>query len=116
MALTYHSNACEIIHRSMARLFVVGLLDTQRMLEFDRLCLSGPRSDAGVPQIEPALQSALDLRALRAREGMSLIAFAKYFNVPPQTVISWEAGTAQPSAIIAQRLRIVAKEGLRAAH
>ncbi len=62
-ALTYQSKTCEIIHGSMARLFVAGLLDPQRMLEFDRLCLNGEEPKTKAPQIGPVLESAIALRA-----------------------------------------------------
>jgi putative transcriptional regulator len=116
MSMTYHSKAREIIHGSMARLFLAGLLDKQSMLQFDQLCLSGPAIDPDTPQIEPALQSAVALRELRAREGVSIVTFAKYLKVAPQMVISWEAGTAQPSAIVAHRLAVITKDGLPAVH
>ncbi|MEW6436119.1 MAG: transcriptional regulator [Pseudomonadota bacterium] len=116
MARTYYSKTCEIVHGAMARLYVVGLLDTQRMLEFDRLCLTDKAPQTPFPQIGTALHSAIALRALRQREGASVNAFAGYLNVEPQTVIAWEAGTLRPTTAVARLLDIVAREGLGALH
>ena len=116
MALTYCSKTCEIVHGAMARLFVAGLIDKQRMLEFDRLCLSEQEPETEAPQIGTALQSAIALRALRKREGMSVIDFARRLNIEPRTIIAWEAGVARPIAAVARLLEFIARAGLQALH
>lgn len=60
MSITYHSKICEIAHGAMAELFAVGLIDMDRMTEFDRLCVNdhpAPQANAAVlsPPAAPAL-------------------------------------------------------------
>lgn len=64
-AITYHSKICEIAHNAMAHLFVAGLIDAQRMMEFDLLCVSDaptaelPKAAAPLVSVAaPSLQTA----------------------------------------------------------
>lgn len=45
MPANYHSKICAITHNAMKRLFAAGLLDAERMFEFDLLCRTDVRRD-----------------------------------------------------------------------
>jgi DNA-binding transcriptional regulator YiaG len=53
MSITYHSKICEIAHGAMAELFAAGLIDMDRMTEFDRLCVN----DHPAPGVLPAVSA-----------------------------------------------------------
>lgn len=55
-----------------------------------------------------------ELRALREREGVSEAVFARCLDVPPQTIIAWEAGLAQPGAKTLRLLAAIEERGLSA--
>ena len=46
MTANYHSKICAIAHNAMEQLFTAGLLDAERMFEFDLLCRTDVRRDA----------------------------------------------------------------------
>ncbi|MHB8883713.1 MAG: hypothetical protein ACYC5H_01275 [Methylovirgula sp.] len=46
MTANYHSKICAIAHNAMEQLFAAGLLDAERMFEFDLLCRTDVRRDA----------------------------------------------------------------------
>jgi DNA-binding transcriptional regulator YiaG len=76
---------------------------------------TGPAASA--PQDGPSAavaRSAANLRALREREGVSEAVFARCLKVMPQTVIAWEAGRLQPSAMTLSLLAMVEEKGLNA--
>lgn len=45
MTANYHSKICAIAHNAMEQLFTAGLLDAERMFEFDLLCRTDVRRD-----------------------------------------------------------------------
>ena len=45
MTSNYHSKICAMAHGAMERLFAAGLLDAERMFEFDLLCRTDIRRD-----------------------------------------------------------------------
>jgi DNA-binding transcriptional regulator YiaG len=58
------------------------------------------RRSAGGPGVKPS-----EIRALRARMGMTREKFARYLGVSPGSIFLWETGRAQPRAGSAARLR-----------
>jgi len=51
MTATYHSKICAIAHNAMQQLFTAGLLDAERMVEFDILCRTDVTPDMDLAAI-----------------------------------------------------------------
>ncbi len=63
------------------------------------------RATAG-PRVTPA-----EVRALRARMGMTRERFARHLGVSPGSIFLWETGRATPRAASAERIRAQKKTG-----
>jgi DNA-binding transcriptional regulator YiaG len=46
MTAQYHSKVCAIAHNAMEQLFTAGLIEAERMFEFDLLCRTDVAPDA----------------------------------------------------------------------
>ena len=82
------------LHRS-------GAIDKQTMREFDALTL---------PQVRDL--SPKQIRALRARVGMSQAVFAAFLNTSVSTVQKWEIGEKKPSGPSLKLLNVIDQKGL----
>lgn len=89
------------VHETVADLHKAGLVKTETMREFDKLCL------------EPIVQfRARDIAALRMREKVSQPVFAMYLNVSKSSVSQWETGQKNPDGAALKLLNIVQRKGL----
>jgi DNA-binding transcriptional regulator YiaG len=66
MSITYHSKICEIAHGAMAELFAAGLIDMDRMTEFDRLCVNDHPTPDSLPAVAPPPAAPKPLRVEQA--------------------------------------------------
>jgi len=73
------------------------------MREFDALAL---------PQVRDL--SPKQIRALRARTGMSQAVFAAFLNTSVSTVQKWEIGEKKPSGPSLKLLNVIDKKGVEA--
>lgn len=90
----------ETIHRSIAGLHRIGVVDDATMRRFDVGC--------STEEFSPT-----DLKALREREGASQADLARHLGVAPATVGQWERGQRRPSGAAAKLLSLVKANGLR---
>lgn len=89
------------IHETISGLHVAGVVKTETMREFDKLCL------------EPVEKlDARQIAQLRLREKVSQPVFAKYLNVSKSAVCQWESGEKNPDGAALKLLNIVKKKGL----
>ena len=95
------SGVLSSIHETMSGLHTAGVVKTETMREFDKLCLE-PVEKMGAKQIA----------ALRQREKVSQPVFAKYLNVSKSAVCQWESGEKNPDGAALKLLNIVKKKGL----
>lgn len=101
MNKTYKSDAFAAVHETMEGLFKSGIVDKQTMKEFDDMCLTPVRDF-----------TAVDIRALREREGLSQPVFARYLNVTKGLVSQWERGEKHPRGASLKLLALIEKKGL----
>lgn len=89
------------VHDTMAGLHEAGVVDTQTMRKFDKLCL------------EPVLPfRPAEIAALRKREKVSQPVFALYLNVSKSSVSQWETGEKKPDGPALKLLNLVNRKGL----
>ena len=100
---SYKSDLKAAIHQTASDLYEVGLMDQQTMRHFDESCLTPIHSF-----------TAQEIRALREREDVSQTVFARYLNVPKDSVSQWERGEKRPSGPSLKLLSLVQKKGLEA--
>jgi putative transcriptional regulator len=103
MIKQYRSRIMAAIHDIVTDLHEAGLLGNRVLQVFDAACLT---------QVKPL--SAVEIRALRAREGASEAVFARCLNVPAFLVGQWERGEKQPQGPSLKLLTLVARNGLQA--
>ena len=89
------------VHKTVAGLHDVGLVDKSTMRQFDELCLTP------VAPMAPE-----EIRALREREQVSQPVFARYLNVTPGLVSQWERGEKHPQGASLKLLSLVQRHGL----
>lgn len=89
------------IHETVKDMYQAGLVDGATMRDFDELCLQ---------PVEPLSKTAI--KKLRLREKVSQPIFAKYLNVSPSTVKSWEGGEKKPSGAALRLLRVIEEHGI----
>ena len=89
------------IHKTMAGLRGVGLVDKQTMQDFDDMCL---------PPVKNL--TAADIKALREQLNLSQPVFAKYLNTTKSTVSKWEQGDKKPNGIAQRLLNVISSKGL----
>ena len=103
MAKIYKSKILAAVHEAMSDLHDIGLLDKKTMREFDESCLT---------EVEPL--SAMDVVALREREGVSQAVMARYLNVAVKLVGEWERGEKRPSGPSLKLLALIKAKGIDA--
>jgi putative transcriptional regulator len=103
MIKQYRSRLMAAIHGTVTDLHEAGVLGKRVMQVFDAMCLTPVK-----------LLSAVEIRALRLREGASQAVFARCLNVPPELVDQWECGEKQPQGPSLKLLVLVARNGLEA--
>lgn len=101
MTRQYRSRAMASIHETAEGLHAAGVMDKQTMRKFDEACLTPVRS-----------MTAVEIRALREREGASQAVFARYLNVTTGLVSQWERGEKHPQGTSLKLLSLVEKHGL----
>nr|VFK13408.1 MAG: transcriptional regulator, XRE family [Candidatus Kentron sp. LPFa]VFK17514.1 MAG: transcriptional regulator, XRE family [Candidatus Kentron sp. LPFa]VFK32433.1 MAG: transcriptional regulator, XRE family [Candidatus Kentron sp. LPFa]VFK63135.1 MAG: transcriptional regulator, XRE family [Candidatus Kentron sp. UNK]VFK73022.1 MAG: transcriptional regulator, XRE family [Candidatus Kentron sp. UNK] len=103
MTNKYKSDALASLHRMMEDLHEVKSIDKQTMRYFDEGCLT-PIHDF----------TADEIRALRKREEVSQIVFARYLGVTKDSISQWERGRKRPIGSALKLLSIVESKGLAA--
>jgi putative transcriptional regulator len=91
------------VHETAASLHRSGAIDKQTMREFYALAL---------PQVRDL--SPKQIRALRARTGMSQAVFAAFLNTSVSTVQKWEIGEKKPSGPSLKLLNVIDQKGVDA--
>ena len=95
------SDILSVVHETVSDFHKSGLVKTETMREFDKLCL------------EPVVAfKAGEIAALRLREMVSQPVFAQYLNVSKSSVSQWEAGKKNPDGAALKLLNIVRRKGL----
>lgn len=102
-AKSYKSDLKAAIHQTASDLYEVGLMDKKTMRRFDESCLTPIHGF-----------TAQEIRALREREDVSQTVFARYLNVPKDSVSQWERGEKHPSGPSLKLLSLIQKKGLEA--
>lgn len=102
-AKSYKSSIKAAIHEVASDLHEVGMIDKQTMRRFDESCLTPIHRF-----------SAKEIRRLREREDVSQTVFARYLNVPKDSVSQWERGIKCPAGPTLKLLCLVQKKGLDA--
>ena len=101
MARKYKSDVSRSVHRAMADLHEIGVVDKTTMREFDAMCLT---------KIEP-LQPA-EIRSIREKSGVSQAVFAEHIGVTTGLISKWECGDKQPSRMALKILALIKAKGL----
>jgi putative transcriptional regulator len=91
------------VHETATAMYRSGTIDKQTMREFDALAL---------PQVRDL--SPKQIRALRARTGMSQAVFAAFLNTSVSTVQKWEIGEKKPSGPSLKLLNVIDQKGVDA--
>lgn len=103
-AVTRRKGASPILaslHDTMSGLHQAGVVRTETMRDFDRLCL------------EPVVKlQGRQIAALRKREKVSQPVFALYLNVSKSSVAQWESGEKNPDGAALKLLNLVKRKGL----
>ena len=97
----YRNPAMASVHETAEELHAAGLMNKKTMQTFDRLCLT---------PVKPL--KSRQIRALRAREGVSQAVFARYLNVTTGLISQWERGEKSPSGPSLKLLSLVARDGI----
>ena len=103
MAKKYKSKIAGTMHRTIADLHEIGAVDKTTMREFDRMCLTKTEN-----------LTAAEIRAIRAKAGVSQAVFAEYLGVTTGLISKWECGDKRPSRMALKVLAIVKAKGLDA--
>ena len=103
MTKQYKSEALAAAHEAALGLAEAGLMSKRTTRVFDEMCLTS------VEEMAPE-----DIRALRLRENVSQVVFARHLNVTPGLVSQWERGAKRPRGASLKLLTLVAKNGLSA--
>ena len=103
MAKKYKSDISRSVHRAMADLAEIGVVDKTTMREFDRMCLT-----------KAVKLSAQEIRTIRERAGVSQAVFAEHIGVTTGLVSKWERGEKRPSRMALKILALVKTKGLEA--
>ena len=100
---TYKSDAMASVHEIVSGLHELGVLDKKTMREFDEACLTP------IESFTPE-----EIRALREREEVSQMVFARHLNVSKDSVCKWESGAKHPAGASLKLLSLVKRKGLSA--
>lgn len=99
----YGSEIAKDVHRSVRRMYQLGLVDKKTMRDFDIDCLT---------QVDEL--TAADILALREREGVSQAVFATCLNITTNYVSQMERGAKKPRGATLKLLSLVKHKGLDA--
>lgn len=91
----------EAILETAEGLYDAGVINAMTMREYNALCL---------PPIKEL--SAKEIKKIRLKEKVSQAVFAKFLNISPATVRSWEQGENHPQGCSLMLLNLIAKKGL----
>jgi putative transcriptional regulator len=80
-----------------------GVIDKETMRRFDESCLTPVHEF-----------TAKEIQAVRDREQVSQMVFARYLNVSKESVSQWERGEKHPAGTTLKLLSLVEKKGLAA--
>ncbi len=97
------SRILETVHSTAAGFHAAGLIDDDKMREFDALCLPP------VPTYTPA-----NIKSIRAKHNLSQAVMAAALNASISTVRQWEIGHKKPSGPSAKLLSVLDRKGLDA--
>jgi putative transcriptional regulator len=100
---SYKSEALAAIHETISGYHDAGLIDKETMRSFDESCLTP------VHEFTPK-----EISALREREEVSQMVFARYLNVSKESVSQWERGEKHPGGTTLKLLSLIEKKGLLA--
>ncbi|MBX9589085.1 MAG: DNA-binding transcriptional regulator [Hyphomonadaceae bacterium] len=103
MAKRFKSKVAGSMHRTMAGLHKIGIVDKKTMREFDLMCLTK------VEALSPR-----EIRQLRETAGVSQEIFAQHIGVSKDLVSKWERGEKKPSGPSLKLLSLVKHKGLEA--
>ena len=103
MAEKYKSKILGSMHRTISDLHDIGGVDKKTMREFDRLCLTKAET-----------LTAAQIRAIRAKAGVSQAVFAAHIGVTTGLVSKWECGDKRPGRMARKLLSLVKVKGLEA--
>ena len=103
MTKTYKSDALSAIHETVSDLHDIGVVSKKTLKQFDKKCL------APIHEF-----SAVEIKQLRQKEGVSQTVFAHYLNVSPDSIRNWEQGVKNPAGPSLKLLSLVEKKGLEA--
>lgn len=93
----------EVVYENAKGLYEIGLVDEQKMREFDALCL---------PLITE--YDAEQIKRIRLGTKTSQGVFAAYLNTSKSTVQKWEQGANKPDGPSLKLLNMVDRKGLEA--
>jgi len=99
--MKYRSDISESVHKGVANLHELGIVNKETMWRFDKSCLTP------VDEFTPS-----DLRALREREHASQSVLAMHLGVSVSTVSQWERGQRKPDGAALKLLGLVKAKGL----
>jgi putative transcriptional regulator len=99
----FRTRASEAIHTSASALYSMGVIDEERMREYDASCLVEPH------EIRP-----WDVKRIRESQGVTQPVFARYLNTSVSTIQKWESGAKRPSGMAVRLLEVVKRHGLKA--
>ncbi len=91
----------EAILETAEGLYDAGVINAMTMREYNALCL---------PPIKEL--SAKEIKKIRLKEKVSQAVFAKFLNISPATVRSWEQGENHPQGCSLMLLNLIEKKGL----
>lgn len=97
------SRLLKSIHDTAKGLSDIGVITQETMREFDQHCL---------PTIR--VLTPKEIKALRARLGVSQPVFARYLNTSLSSVQKWERGARTPEGPALKLLHVVKEKGLEA--
>jgi putative transcriptional regulator len=103
MTKKYKSKIAGSMHRTIAGLRKIGVVDKKTMREFDVMCLT--KVEALTPR---------EIRQLRETSGVSQEVFAQHIGVSKDLVSKWERGEKKPSGPSLKLLSLVRHKGLEA--
>jgi putative transcriptional regulator len=95
------SSILSSVHETMSGLHKAGVVKTETMRDFDKLCLEP------VVRLRPS-----EIAALRRREKVSQPVFAHYLNVSKSSISQWETGEKSPDGPALKLLNLVKRKGL----
>lgn len=98
---TYKNDAMASLHEIASGLHQLGVIEKKTMREFDEACLTP------IESFTPE-----EIRALREREEVSQMVFARHLNVSKDSVCKWESGVKHPAGASLKLLSLVKRKGL----